>query len=243
MNLIKKGFLVLALCALLLSIASAQESASGISVISNPAGAQVILRGELTVAGVSPVTFRHQLQGRYEVEIKKHGFEKYSTIVYLEPGKAFSLNVDLTPKTRFKAMARSFFVPGWGQIYTDQDFKGGAFFLLTAGAVTSFLIAENDFQDKKDNYNKLLAEYNSENEFADKRLLYNNLQSAREEAYDAENIRRITIGLTAAVWALNLVDLLFYFPENRGDLVVGSSLSIKPDLEHGGAQLIFTHRF
>lgn len=240
--MLSKGTLVVILTFILPVSMLGQDAPTGFTVNSNPAGAEVVLTGDITVAGVSPVRFTQPLEGRYKLKVVKPGYETSKSAVYLEIGKPMSLTVELKPKTRFKALARSVFIPGWGQAYTGQKFKGAALFVLAAGAGASFLIADADFDDRTVRYDNLLSQYNQASTFEEKQQLYPGLASARKDAYDAETLKRITIGATIAVWSLNLLDLFFFFPEESGSLVI-NSLSIKPDIERGGAQIVLCHRF
>ncbi|UCD94711.1 MAG: PEGA domain-containing protein [Candidatus Zixiibacteriota bacterium] len=240
--MLAKRTLVVLFVAAVSFLAVSQAIAAGFSVSSNPAGAEVVLKGYITVAGITPVSFQQGLEGRYKVRIEKYGYETYRSHIYLDPQKPMSLSINLRPKTRFKALARSVLIPGWGQAYTDQRFKAGSFLFLAAAAVGSYLIVDSDFDDKNDRYRGLLREYNELTTYAERQALYPGLAEAKKDAYDAENVRRITIGAVVAVWGLNALDLLFFFPEMGGDLSVGS-LSIVPDVEDGGARVMLTHRF
>ncbi len=220
----------------------AQQPDSGFTVNSNPTGAEVLLKGDLIVSGVSPVSFTQGMQGRYRVIVRKYGYETYKSSVYLQPEKPMNLSVQLTPRTRFKALARSFLIPGWGQFYSEQKLKGGCFFVLVAGAVGAYFIADADYDDKVLHYENTLSRYQGASVYDEKRSLYLELTAARKDAYDAESLRRLTIGVAIAVWGLNVLDLLFSFPHEQGSYSV-NSLTLKPDLNNGGAALLWSHRF
>ena len=108
------------------------QSGSGptLTVNSNPPGAVVQLKGEATVTAISPARFNYPFIGEYKLTIKKHLYETYKTRVVFEPGRKMNLDVELTPKTRFKATVRSVFIPGWGQIYHGRTIKGYTFLTL-----------------------------------------------------------------------------------------------------------------
>jgi len=124
-----KRILATAITGLLLTAGiSAQETQStGLIVRSQPPGALATVSGEVTVSGVTPVHFRQTLIGDYKLTLKKYGYEKYTTRVILDPGKLTTIDITLSPKTRFKAAVRSLFIPGWGQRYTEQKNKGYLF--------------------------------------------------------------------------------------------------------------------
>jgi len=240
--MLSKGNLVVLVLIILPLALSAQQLEGGFSVNSFPAGAEVTLKGNLIISGISPVNFTQRMQGRYKVIVKKYGFETYKSSVFLQPEKQMNLSVKLKPKTRFKAIARSTLIPGWGQNYSGQKLKGGCFFMAAVGAVAAYLKADSDYDDKNHQYENTLTQYRQSNIFDEKSRLYQELSTARKDLYDAESVRRITIGATIAVWGLSVLDLIFSFPEERGDYTV-NSLTIKPDFNDGGAILSLSHRF
>ncbi len=227
---------------LLTSSAMAQNPGPGLTVRTNPAGAEVEVTGALTLRGMSPITFSQGLQGNFDIKIKKAGYESYKSRVFLGPSNHAQLDVNLSVKTKFKAAFRSLFVPGWGQAYAEQKTKGVAFMFLAAGSAAAYLLADKKFDDKRDDYDGLVARYNAANTYTEKENLYPFLQAARKDAYDAENVRRITIGATIAVWSLSVLDALLFFPEQKGSLLV-DQITLEPDLIHGGGQIILSCNF
>jgi hypothetical protein len=233
-------------CLLPLSAVAQDSTGTGLVVRSNPPGAEVTLKGDATVTGIAPTWFQHRLAGSYQLEVKRHGYETHKTRLTLDPSRLMEIDVNLTPKTRFKAFARSLIIPGWGQRYTDQPTKGFLFHLLAAGSVAAFLIAEQDFDDKFDIYEDRLAAYDSAQasgaEITDLRRLHGQLVTAQDDAYDAETFRNITIGVGAGVWALNLIDVLFFYPEERG-IVTVRGLSVAPGVVSDNPGITLTHKF
>ncbi|UCD16872.1 MAG: PEGA domain-containing protein [Candidatus Zixiibacteriota bacterium] len=237
-----RGNVALAALLLLPLLAAGQTSTGGFSINSSPSGAEVMVKGALTVTGITPVSFMQGLEGVFKVQVRKHGYETYKSSVFLQSGRPMSLNVRLSPKTRMKAAARSLFVPGWGQAYSGRKFKGRIFTLLAVGSMAAYLIADNDLDDKEDRHNEIREQYLLADTYEQKQRLYPLLREAREDAYDSENIRRITIGITVAVWSLNLLDALFFFPEKRDSYIV-DQLSVQADFEQGGVRLVAACNF
>jgi len=238
--MLSKGILATCIILLIAPVIAAQQSGDGLSVVSRPDGAEVVLIGEKTVSGVTPVNFRQMLEGRYKIDIRKDGYETYKSSLFMQVGLPRSISVDLKPKTRFKAFARSLFIPGWGQRYTDRKTKGSVFLMLTIGAVAAYFIADDNYDDKAGTYDDYLDRYNGMTSYTEKEQFYPELAEARNDAYDAETARRVTIGAVVAVWSLNLLDALFLFPDYGGP---NSSLTVVPDFEQGGGKIILSHRF
>lgn len=240
-TLLLGGFLFGLPCA-----APTYAQSGGLTITSNPSGAEVTLKGETTVTGITPTTFNYPLIGTYKVEIRKSGYETYKSTIVLDPTRDFSLQAELRSRSAAKAAIRSVFIPGWGQRYSGQPGKGFFFNIAAAGSVAAFLIVDNDYQKKFDRFDASQAAYSkalsSGSSFSEIESTFNQLKNDQSKAYDAETTRRITIGAVAGIWALNVIDALLFFPEHRGTFTP-RSVSILPDLNRGGVQLTLTHRW
>ncbi|MCP4703844.1 MAG: PEGA domain-containing protein [candidate division Zixibacteria bacterium] len=219
-----------------------QEITPGLTVNTSPSGANVILDGDISINGLSPIGFPGELNGKYKLTVREAGYETSRQTIYLYPGKLVNLTLSLKQKTRFKATIRSMVIPGWGQMYSGRKGKGFIFSLLAVGAAGYFLITDNDFSEKLDDYERVLSQYNNAGTEVDKATFYSLMSNAKQKAYDAENKRAIAIGSIIGVWGLNIIDALFFFPNQKNNEAI-NSLSIKPDIDHGGAQFVFSHRF
>ncbi len=215
------------------------------TVRSLPPGAQATLNGETIVTGVTPANFTHLLIGDYKLSVSKYGYETYNTRVTLDPSTPQTVNISLKKKTRFKAMARSLFIPGWGQKYTDQKTKSFLYPVLTGLGGLAFLFTNDEYNYRKDNYDRRLTEYDSvkvSGTVDELRALQPGLENARNKAYDAETSRRIAGGIVIGVWSLNLIDILFFFPEERGTFSV-KGLTFEPNATPNQFGLTLTRKF
>jgi hypothetical protein len=152
------------------------------------------------------------------------------------------LTLNLKPKTNIKAALRSLFIPGWGQMYSGRKGIGMIFSLLAAGATGYYIITDNNFYDKLDEYVRINSQYASAMTDADRISLYPRIVAAKQNAYDAENKRFRALAGIITVWGLNLLDALIFFPKQKDNPPV-SGLTIKPDPVQGGAQIVYSHRF
>jgi hypothetical protein len=228
-------------------IVQAQSVTSGsLTVTSSPSGAEAVLEGEADVSGVTPVAFTYALIGEYRLVIRKHGFEEYKTRLVLNPAQPQQINVDLSPKTGTKAALRSVVVPGWGQYYGDQKTKSFMFGVLFSGALLYFIGAEDDFQGKQDEYLRRLDEYDraldAGGTFADLSSRHRQMVAAQQEAYDAENDRRVAIAAVAVIWGLNVLDALLFTPDQRATFSV-KGLTVTPTAGSNGVALTLTKAF
>lgn len=225
---------------------SAQVADSGFSITSSPPGAEVMLSGDAVVVGITPTTFHHPLLGQYKVSVKKYGFENYRSRVTLDPRTPLTLDVRLTPKTRLKAAARSLFIPGWGQRYTEQKGKSFVFNLLAAGSIAAFLLADEEFRYRRDLFVDVSKAYDSSKAagagYDQMQRLHNELITKQEKAYDAETFRRATIGAVIGVWGLSVLDALLFFPTDNGSYTVGG-IRLEPSRSPGTLGLQMSRRF
>ena len=211
---------------LLAPLAAAQSIPGSVLVTSNPPGAEVMLKGDATVAGVTPTTFRQTLVGSFEVKISKPGYETYTSKVIIDPAVPMQIDASLSPKTRLKAAVRSVFIPGWGQHYTDQQGKGWLLNLLAAGGVAAYFVVDhhfdqqyNDFVNARDRFDAAVDKGAGRDELES---LLAELNEEQEEAFDAEDIRRITIGGVVGIWGLAVLDAFVFFPYQH------STVSLRP---------------
>ncbi|MBU0983187.1 MAG: PEGA domain-containing protein [candidate division Zixibacteria bacterium] len=213
-----------------LGVVAQQSSTAGVQVSSDPPGASVTLSGDAVVTGITPTFFTYPLIGEYKVKVNMRGFETYKSSVYLTGDSPTSIAVSLSPRTGFKAAVRSMFIPGWGQWYGEQKTKGLLFNVLFAGSVAAFVIADHNFGNKEDEYLKRLDDYNeavNSGDGIDLTTRWNALAAAQKDAYDAENLRRVTIGSVAGIWGLCLLDALLFTP-GQPAIVDIKGLAVEP---------------
>jgi hypothetical protein len=222
------------------------ESTGGLIIESSPSGAEIVLKGDALVTGITPTTFHYPLVGDYRLTIKKHGFEDYKTRMVLDPSRQMHLNVELARKTGIKAAVRSVFIPGWGQRYADKRTKSFLFGALFAGAAVAYFVADHNFDIKEERYCRRLADFDdamrSGSNQAELERRLDALTEAQRDAYDAEDIRRVTIGATVGIWGLSILDALFFTPGNQATFSV-KGVSLKPSADLRGVQFSLSSGF
>lgn len=228
------------------AFAAAQAGMTGdLTVRSDPQGALVKLSGGAIVSGVTPARFRHLLIGEYELTLKKHGYESYKTKIELDPTRQMEMDIRLAPKTRFKTAVRSLFIPGWGQRYADKTAKGWTFTGLAVLAGVGYLAADDEYDFRYDDFVRISNEYDSlsiDGDIEELRRVHPLLVAAQEAAHDAETVRRAVIGIGIGIWALNVIDALFFFPEQKGTFTV-KGLSVVPSADTKSVNLDLTMKF
>lgn len=239
----KRALLLIALCAILAVPIYAQSSEDiSVTILSNPAGATVFMRGELEVAGVTPTTFFQPLAGYYVIEAHRIGYETFRSSVVFSGQESVTLDIDLVRKTRFKAAFRSLLVPGWGQVYSGGKTKGVLLTIgiLAAGATTGVL--HLDYDGKRDDYEEVLARFNATRKVAEREAMLDELYEAQKDAYDAEKSRNVGIGVVAGIWAYAVLDALVFFPDH-GIRIAGANFGLRPEATGNSVKLMATLTF
>ncbi|MFC1586368.1 FlgO family outer membrane protein [Fibrobacterota bacterium] len=101
---------------------------------------------------------------------------------------------------------RSLAFPGWGQFYIDHDIRGFTFTGLTALSLGTLVWAGIDFQNKdntvEENKTKVLD--------SDPAVNRAKKEEAEQERDDAMVFVNVMVGVTAGVWAVNLIDAAIF---------------------------------
>ena len=240
---LKRILAVIAVCLFLPGWALAQANMMGDLVIrSNPEGAEVWLEGESVVSGLTPARFHQLLIGEYELTIKKSGYETYKTKIVIDPTRQMEVDVPLTARTRFKAGIRSLVIPGWGQRYSGKQTRGFMYSGLALGSAVFFMLVNDDYNSKKDDYDRLDYDWLHASSQDEQRNIQPYLDKAREDAYDAETRRRLAFGILAGVWVVNVLDAVFLFPEPRG-MVSVKGITLAPEFKSDQVGLTLTKSF
>lgn len=237
---------VLALLAITFGAAPPLLAQGFVTIISAPSGAEILLSGEAIITGITPSTFRYSLSGSYRLKVSRPGYETFKSHLLIDPGKEMLVDIRLVPKTRFKALARSFFIPGWGQHYSGSKTKGILITTLAAFSAVGYFVADNDFDKKFDHYVDRFEDFDDAVKKGVGREQLENkldeLKAAQDEAYDAENIRRIAIGSVIGILGINLLDAFFFFPVEHGTVTV-KGISLAPIYQQKQVGLVLSARF
>lgn len=192
----------------------AAQDESNITITTSPPGATVYLRGELDLVANTPASLPPNIAGRYKAEITRPGYETWKGDLAFVPGSPNNVAIELSKKTRVKAMLRSLLVPGWGQIYSGDEFRG---YLITAGAVMTAAAVfglDRSLDKKLTDYDMARSNYNSATAIEDRVALKSYLDEKQREAYNAETDRNTALAIGVALWGYNILDALLFFPDS-----------------------------
>ncbi len=191
---------------------SAQTRPEGnVKIISNPNASIVTLSGEYTLRGQTPYIAVHALKGYYKLEARKRGYEDFNSSYFFKPDVRKKLAIRLTRKSRPRSFFRSMFMPGWGQAYTDQRWKGLLFAGVQLGAAGYFVITHKEYLDAKDAYNKAFDAFAQSG--AQDAKIYQDVEAKYKLLIDKYDNRERVLILNMSVYLYNLFDTLFFYPK------------------------------
>lgn len=226
---------------LLVSAAYAQTESGGVTIASRPSGCTVHILGDIELVTTTPATITEQLRGTYLVSATRPGYETWTQQVVFSPGSLQKLTIELSPRTRTKAALRSLVIPGWGQYYSGEKSRSALWgvALATSGIVAG--VYEARYRDRKGDWEDGLERFDRAETVAEKELLQDEVYDLQDRAYEAESDRRLAWGIVAGAWAINVLDALIFFPEEKK--LTGVPLTIQPSRDGTGSLATFTFTF
>jgi hypothetical protein len=220
---------------LFFAFASAQDD-SGITITTNPAGATVYLRGETDLVAHTPAVLPNNISGYFKAEITRPGYETWKGDLTFLPGSSNNIAIELSKKSRAKAMLRSIFIPGWGQVYSGNRSRGYLFTGGTIAAAATVYYLDRRFDKKKTDFDIARSNYESATGIEDRIALKGVLDERQRDAYNAETDRNTVFVVGAALWGYNILDAILFFPDDEAFFPGMTSYG-------DGASLTFNIRF
>ena len=129
-----------------------------------------------------------------------------------------------------QAFFRSALLPGLGQRYQGYKGKSLAFLALAAGSVVYAVVADRAYRNARDDYRNASA--------GTDRAEFDQLYT---EFSDKSNTADLALGIVAAAWGINLLDVLVSGPNLAG--LEHATVQVQPRRGGGGAQLALVRRF
>ncbi|MBM4174570.1 MAG: hypothetical protein FJ213_00110 [Ignavibacteria bacterium] len=142
---------------------------------------------------------------------------------------------------KITGLAYSTFVPGSGQFYLGHKLKGS---LITVGFLASFvtaIVSHNNFISNRERLDNLKYEYYSADRYALAEELWKQIKEVHDEQKVNERKRTISSFISAGIWALNIIDYLF-FTDDLGVADFSNTLKINDNLISTDLQTIFSIR-
>jgi len=201
-----------------------------IQILTRPTAAIVWLDGEYGMAGRTPYTITQFLRGRYRIRATKPGYENWEKDYVFNGQGDDKLTIKLSEKTRFKALWKSMYLPGSGQIYSDHRTQGAVIGLLQFSAAGVLLYQQIKYNDALNDYNTALKNFQASQKTQDGQAdLIAQVVARKAVLDDADEIRKNWLVVTGVIYAYNLLDAVIFFPSyHHGDAEVKVSFEQNP---------------
>jgi len=208
------------------SRADEAKTEARIQILTRPTAAIVWLDGEYSMTGHTPYTITHFLRGRYRIRATKLGYEDNEKDYFFNGQGDDKLTIKLSPKTRFKALWKSIYLPGSGQVYSDHRTQGVVIGLMQFSAAGVLLYRQIKYNDALNDYNTALKNFQASQKTQDgQQDLIAQVVARKAVLDDAYELRRRWLVVTGLIYAYNLLDAVIFFPAyHHGDAEVKISL-------------------
>ena len=204
-----------------------------IQILTRPMAATVWLDGEYSMTGHTPYTITHFLRGRYRIYATKVGYEDNQKDYFFNGQGDDKLTIKLSPKTRFKAVWKSAYLPGSGQVYSDHRTQGAVIGLMQFSAAGVLLYRQIKYNDALNGYNTALKNFQASQKTQDGQAdLIAQVVARKAILDDNYELRKRWLMVTGLIYAYNLLDALIFFPAyHHGDAEV--KISLEPQWPEG----------
>ena len=137
---------------------------------------------------------------------------------------------DFSSKRMRTALIMSVIVPGAGQTYLGHPTKGALLSFFALGSAVGGYVFQSDINSNNERMVDVEGKYLTAGNYLDSDEQYQLLQVLRNQSVRYRTKRNIFIGLAAAVWALNIADIIFYTPDMGKEEMTMSSIRGRLDL-------------
>jgi TM2 domain-containing membrane protein YozV len=148
---------------------------------------------------------------------------------------------DFSSKRMRTALIMSVIVPGAGQTYLGHPTKGALLSFFALGSVVGAYVFQNDITSNNQRMVDVEGKYLAAGNYLDADTQYKLLMTLRDQSVRYRTKRNIFFGIAAAVWALNIADIIFYTPDKGKEEMTMSSirgrLGVVPLANGAGFQL------
>lgn len=197
----------LILCGLAAALLCNHPVSAATLEVKGPAGAELFVDGErvgaLPLAG--PIVVE---PGVRVLECRKPGHLVHTEAVNIDgPETALSVQVELEPLSRRRALGSSVALAGLGQLYQGRKRMGWTMIALQGSAWLVAAAAESSFQTTRDDYEILDRRY--QDAILESEIV--RLRSERQAAFDdlesAKNLRNAALGAVVVIGVWSLFDV------------------------------------
>lgn len=210
------GTLLKSAAALILLLSSVTPSiGADLTIWTHPLGAFVQMSGPTKLQGISPLPLDNRMNGEYDVRIRLGGYEEARGRMTLRSRDGSLALSSYKTNLRYDRFFRSLVLPGYGQMSGGRTQPGLTWLTTCLGFGVSALVLDGKYQDAHDDYvlaNNQLQEAARSGAVDEQTAvpLFGNAFDLWVESNNRKRSRDAVAMATAAFWAGNLVDAVFF---------------------------------
>ncbi|MFC2085057.1 PEGA domain-containing protein [Bacteroidota bacterium] len=135
-------------------------------------------------------------------------------------------DISLETQSNLPTILKSALLPGLGQITSDRTTMGIISFSLVAGTAVWHYLNLTSYNDKKDELGNKIDLFNSSSNPSEQYQLGLEINELQTEVNDKYDKTKISIWLPVAAYAINLLDVLIFTPEQKS-IVLSQNINLK----------------
>jgi len=116
-----------------------------------------------------------------------------------------------------KAIIFSALIPGSGQTFLGNTWKGVGFTIAFYGSAVTAFLANNNKVSREERITVLTQEYKAAGNFNDADLIWDEILLEKDKRDNDYKRRQIFAYSALGVWVLNLIDIIFFTEDKGGD--------------------------
>ena len=163
-----------------------------------------------TITGMEFGPLEHLIFDNYSIVATAPKYETENLSVVVNKSSPFTVNVDLEPKNRIKALTYSTLLPGSGQFYAENKTKSAIFFLASAGLSTMFYNNYDTYNVEEPLVSQYMENYLNATDLDEIDQNFNTYQSQVNTVNDLQTQMILYGGALAVTWVVNLIDAYFF---------------------------------
>jgi len=171
------------------------------------------------------------IPGEHLVNINEDGYYRYKQMHNFESETFCSINVNLVPKSKKRAIIFSTLFPGIGQYYSDQEYKGLTFSGSEILSLFLFFSHNNKIRSLKSDLNDTYSRYSKTTNASFAKSYHQKLKKIEKDIDSNIVIRDISLASAISIWIINLVDIYFWHQPKLE--MENMSINFKNDTRHG----------
>lgn len=153
-----------------------------------------------------------------------------------------SSNESFISKRKLTALTYSVFIPGAGQFYLGHKIKGAVFTLTTFGSLITAVVSQNNLVGGNERLENLEIQYQSTMNWERAEQIWQEMLQVKAGIDRDYKRRNLFLGITAGLWAVNIIDVLFFTTDKGSGDIFGENTPFI-GVENRGGKFMISAKF